>query len=345
MNDENPWQLAGDCLRKDIPVVLLIVVESHGSTPGQAGFKMAVAADGRLAGTIGGGIVEQRFIWKAREKLESGDSAPLLQRQVHDHGHDHGAQTDHSGMICGGEQTVALYPCRRTDLAIIQRIIERLMDPSENRRIGILRLSPSGLSFLPDERNSEDHGFRLEAENRWLYQENIGPIHTAYIIGGGHVGQALARVLAMLDFHIVILDERADLGTLNNNTHADGKVLVSYGDIERHIPDGERNYAVIMTPNHKADKQVLEQLLDKKLRYLGMMGSARKVDEIFGQLQDEGIPPEKLSGIHAPIGLPIKSHTPAEIAISIAAEMISVSRLSNSEIGRNARNAGYREAV
>nr|VFK59684.1 MAG: xanthine dehydrogenase accessory factor [Candidatus Kentron sp. TUN]VFK68141.1 MAG: xanthine dehydrogenase accessory factor [Candidatus Kentron sp. TUN] len=315
MKDQNTWQLTNDCLRKDIPMALLIVAQSHGSTPGRAGFKMAVAGDGRLAGTIGGGIVEQAFVRQARERLKNGDPAPLLQRQVH----DHEAETDHSGMICGGEQTIVLYPCRKTDLAVIQHIIEYLMEPSGNRGRGILCLSPSGLSFLPDRRNSENHRFRSK-ENQWLYEENIDPANTAYIIGGGHVGQALTRVLAMLDFHIVILDERADIDT----PHTCEKILVSYGDIKRHIPDGDRNYVVIMTPNHKADKQVLEQLLDKKLRYLGMMGSARKVNETFGQLRDEGIPPGKLQGVHAPIGLPIKSHTPAEIAISIAAEIISV---------------------
>jgi len=181
--------------------------------------------------------------------------------------------------------------------------------------------SSFGLSFIPEQHNSNKrHYFRIEAENAWLYEENIGAIDTAYIIGGGHVGQALSHVLAMLDFHIVILDERTDI----DNLYANEKILASYEDIQRHISDGDRNYVVIMTPNHKADKRVLEQLLDKKLRYLGMMGSARKVREIFGQLRDQGIPSEKLGGIHTPIGLPIKSHTPAEIAVSIAAEMISV---------------------
>nr|VFJ66891.1 MAG: xanthine dehydrogenase accessory factor [Candidatus Kentron sp. FM]VFJ71200.1 MAG: xanthine dehydrogenase accessory factor [Candidatus Kentron sp. FM]VFK18148.1 MAG: xanthine dehydrogenase accessory factor [Candidatus Kentron sp. FM] len=305
-----------DCLRKGIPVALLLVVESDGSAPGRIGFKMAVAADGRLAGTIGGGIVEHKFVELAREKLNSGDPAPLLRRQVH----DHGAKTDRSGMICGGTQTIALYPCRKTDLPVI----ERLTESPENHGSGILRLSPSGLSFLPGRRNSENHRFRLEAEDEWLYEENIGFLHTAYIIGGGHVGQALSRVLAMLDFHVVILDERPDVGASIDNTHAGEKITVSYREIRQYIPDGDRNYVIIMTPNHKADKRVLEQLLDKKIRYLGMMGSARKVNEIFGQLRDEGAPPERLQHVHAPIGLPIGSHTPSEIAVSIAAEMISL---------------------
>nr|VFJ49390.1 MAG: xanthine dehydrogenase accessory factor [Candidatus Kentron sp. DK] len=318
MNNENVWKLASDCLRRNIPAALLMVVESGGSSPGRTGFKMAVAADGRLAGTIGGGIVEYKFVGKAREKLRKGDSAPLLQRQIH--GRDAGA--DASGMICGGEQTIALYPCRRTDLGVVESLIGAI----ETHDRGLLRLSPSGLSFLSGRRNGRDHGFRAGTGDGWLYEESVGPVDTAYIIGGGHVGRALARILAMLDFYVVILDERPDMGASGNSAHANRTITVSYDGIGQYVPDGNRNYAVIMTPNHKADKQVLKCLLDKKIRYLGMMGSAKKVHEIFSQLQAEGVPAKKLQGVHAPIGLPIGSHTPAEIAVSIAAEMVSLRR-------------------
>nr|VFK71778.1 MAG: XdhC and CoxI family protein [Candidatus Kentron sp. TUN] len=76
MKDQNTWQLTNDCLRKDIPMALLIVAQSYGSTPGRAGFKMAVAGDGRLVGTIGGGIVEQAFVRQARERLKK--ALPVL---------------------------------------------------------------------------------------------------------------------------------------------------------------------------------------------------------------------------------------------------------------------------
>ena len=189
-------------------------------------------------------------------------------------------------------------------------------------------MSPSGISFTPNGHNKEKYVFRFQEENEWRYEENFGPMNTAYVIGGGHVGLALSRVLAMLDFRIVVLDERPDVGTFKDNGHAHEKITVSYGEIGRHVPDGggdgEENYAFIMTPDHKADKLVLHQLLDKRLFYLGMMGSAKKVDEIFTRLRHEGVPAERLQKIHAPIGLPIKSHTPAEIAISIAAEIISL---------------------
>nr|VFK34754.1 MAG: xanthine dehydrogenase accessory factor [Candidatus Kentron sp. MB]VFK76925.1 MAG: xanthine dehydrogenase accessory factor [Candidatus Kentron sp. MB] len=320
MKDNNAWQLVHDCLHKSIPLALLIVVESHGSTPGRVGFKMAVAADGRLAGTIGGGAVEHDFINEAKAKLKGGDLAPVLRRRIH----NHDSATDGSGMICGGTQTIAFYPCQKTDLAVVRRLIKAL----ENREKGVLGLFPLGILFIPNRYNKEDYRFDPGQENQcreniWLYEENINRNHTIYIIGGGHVGLALSRVLATLDFYIVILDERTDADTFNNNRYANEKITVSYEEIAQHIPDGEQNHAVIMTPDHRADKLVLRELLPKKLHYLGMMGSSRKVREVFDQLREEGVSPEKLQGIHAPIGLPIKSHTPAEIAISIAAEIIA----------------------
>nr|VFJ57746.1 MAG: xanthine dehydrogenase accessory factor [Candidatus Kentron sp. FW] len=303
------WESVHDCLEKDVPVSLLIVVESDGSAPGRAGFKMAVTTEGRLVGTIGGGIVEQELVGKAREQWGGDDPRCLLERRRYD-----GAMEDDS--VCGGRQTIALYPCRRTDSIVVGRLMELF----ENREKGILRLSPSGILLVPGGHNPEHCRFESASENEWVYEENVGFVDTVYIIGGGHVGVALSRVLAMLGFYVVILDERSDTPVSGDWAHE--RIVVSYGEIGGHIPDGRGNYAVIMTTNHRADRLVLEQLLNRKLSYLGMMGSRRKVDEVFRELRNQGASQMVLQGIHAPIGVPIKSHTPAEIAISIAAEIV-----------------------
>jgi xanthine dehydrogenase accessory factor len=121
MKDKNLWQLIYDCLHKDIPVALLIVVESDGSTPGRVGFKMAVAEEGPLLGTIGGGAIEHRFVNKAQTKLKNHDFFALCQRKIH----NQTAITDRSGMICGGMQTVVLYPCQpNKDLITIKRLLQ-----------------------------------------------------------------------------------------------------------------------------------------------------------------------------------------------------------------------------
>lgn len=316
MKDKKVWQLICDSLQQDIPVALLIVVASEGSSPGRVGFKMAVTMDNAMVGTIGGGIIEYKFVNQVQPILKQGNFLPLLQRQVH----NQEATTERSGLICGGMQSVVLYPCQKNDLVTLLRLLESL----ETREGGTLHLSPSGILFTPNQRNVDNYKFLFEAENEWQYEEHIGLIDTVYIIGGGHVGLALSRVLAMLDFHIIVLDERPDVSTFKNNTYAHERIIICYRDIQAHIPEGEQNYVVIMTPNHRADELVLGQLIDKKLRYLGMMGSASKVNKIIEHLRQDGISPDKLQRLRAPAGLPIKSHTPTEIGISIAAQIISV---------------------
>ena len=155
-----------------------------------------------------------------------------------------------------------------------------------------------------------------------LYQEEAGQRPTLTIIGGGHVGLALSRVMADLDFHIVVLDDRAAVATMTANTHAQEKQLVRYTSVGRHVREGLHSYVVIMTSGHQDDERVLRQLAGRKLRYLGLMGSPAKIRQIFSSLGKKGVSAASLKKVHAPVGLPIHSHTPEEIAISIAAEII-----------------------
>jgi xanthine dehydrogenase accessory factor len=317
MIDKRVWQFVCDYLQQDIPVTLLLVVASEGSSPGRVGFKMVVAENGILQGTIGGGTVEHRFVNEARMKLKKHDFSPLCQYQIH----NQQATTDLSGMICGGMQTVVLYPCQPSkDLATVKQLLQVI----EQQQQGVLQISPSGIALTVSQKNAANYQFKFKAKNEWHYEENIGLIDTAYIVGGGHVGLALSRVLALLDFHIVVLDARAEMNTLQNNTDAHEKRITAFHQIGQYIPDGMQNYVFIVTPNHRVDEIVLRQLLAKKLGYLGLMGSVSKIKKIRQNLQNDGISAAQLQGIHAPIGLPIKSHTPMEVAISIAAEVISI---------------------
>ena len=130
--------------------------------------------------------------------------------------------------------------------------------------------------------------------------------------------------MAELNFHIVVLDDRPRLATMAANTYAQEKQVVSYRSIGKHVSEGLQSFVVIMTFGHQADERVLAQLARKKLRYLGLMGSPAKIAQIFANLKKKGISAASLKKVHAPIGLPISSHTPEEIAISIAAEIIQV---------------------
>ena len=157
----------------------------------------------------------------------------------------------------------------------------------------------------------------------WHYREIIGHYNRAYIIGAGHVGLALSKVLAMLDFDISVIDDREPPDSIEPNLYARQKWGITYANIAEHIPEGMDVFVFIMTHNHHGDELVLSKLAGKRLAYLGVLGSQHKVAELKNRLAQQ-LPFEQLQRLHAPMGLQIGSHTPVEIAISIAAELIQI---------------------
>jgi len=316
MNKIKFWEFVHEYLQADEPLMLLLVTESGGSSPGRPGFKMAVTADGLIHGTIGGGIMERELAAKAAKLLARGSARPQLLKLLH---HEGGAGT-RSGMICSGWQRLAMVPLSVADSDAVDSLIFAL----QRNRPGRLRISPAGMEFQPRKKPAADLTFSCKAKEAWLYQEEAGQRPTLTIIGGGHVGLALSRVMADLNFHIVVLDDRARLATMEENTFAREKQTVSFKRIGKLVNEGGQSYVVIMTFGHQADERVLRQLAEKKLRYLGLMGSPAKIAQIFANLKKKGVAAASLKKVHAPIGLSIHSHTPEEIAISIAAEIIKV---------------------
>jgi len=302
------WTLIQQCLHAQLPVALVSVVETAGSTPRKAGAKLAVALDGRSAGTVGGGETEHQAIMTARQRLRDKAGALLLESQPEcDAG---------TGPLCGGRQRLALYPCQAKDLAAVERLIATLQHQASGR----LQLSPTGIDFTAGQGGARDF---QHAGADWRYQETLGLYPTAYLIGGGHVSLALSRILTTLDFYLIVLDERAELPTLQDNRYAQEKIIVPFTTCHQHIADGLNHYALIMTPSPALDELILGQLLEKRLGYLGMLGSRTKANTMLQRLRQR-FPTARLDRIHAPAGLPIPSHTPAEIAVSIAAEWIQV---------------------
>ena len=312
------WQHALACLRASTPATLLLVVHSAGSSPGRRGFKMCVTPT-ELVGSVGGGIMEQKFVELARQRQQQADTTVLLREQIHRSEASH----NRSGMICSGEQTLVLLPLRPEHQRAIEIMVEKLtydaVAPFVLSRDG--HLSP-GLGVAP----AEEQGlhYHPESPQHWHYQENQGFRDQVTIIGGGHVALALSRVLATLDVHLTVLDDRADLNTFEQNHYAHVRRRVDYARIGPEVPAGGRHFVVIMTVGYRSDAVVLRQLLSHEVAYLGMMGSAAKIAALRRELLSEGYSEAQLAQIHAPIGLPIHSQTPAEIAISIAAELIRV---------------------
>ncbi|UFH52425.1 XdhC family protein [Spirosoma sp. KNUC1025] len=309
------WQLIHKSLQLHVPVMLLYVLESHGSSPGRQGFLMAVTALGDMEGSIGGGIMEHKFVEMAKETLKRTTAELSIRTQYHDKKATH----NQSGMICSGDQNILLYRIQATEATAIQRIVASL----ETNRNGLLELSPAGIRFAENEPLDVDHRFVMQSEQEWLYQERIGYKNELFIIGGGHCALALSRMMSQLDFYIRIYDDRPDLHTMLLNDAAHEKISVnSYSELTDRIPSGRHHYVVIMTFGYRTDDLAIRALLNKSFRYIGVLGSKTKIGKLVGTYRAEGISSEILTNMHAPIGLPIHSQTPEEIAISIAAEII-----------------------
>jgi xanthine dehydrogenase accessory factor len=316
MKDLSTWKFVLNCIKNNTGSILMVVVESEGFSPGKPGFKMVVVENGELSGSIGGGVMEYNMVEKAREMLSNKDTTPLLQIQIH----DEKSEIDKSDMICGGKQTILFFPIKAEYKSTIEEVIRFI----EENKSGKFIVNQNSLLVSADINKSMDKVFKRAGEREWSYEENIGTRSTAYIIGGGHVGLAVSRILSILGFYVVVVDDRSDVSTLKYNIYADEKVTLPFDKVQDYIPEGDSNYVIIMTPSHNADEIALKQVINKRLAYIGMMGSAKKVKEIFNKLKEAGITEEKLKKVHAPIGFPIKSNTPEEIAISIAAEIIQV---------------------
>ena len=300
----DPWRFALESLREGQRTVLVFVVDHSGSVPGVTGTR-AVVSDTGFAGTIGGGAAEMQ----------------LIQRAVGHHGDPEIYQFRHTpsggGTLCSGVQDFAIISLSPNDEEAVHSIVETL----GHHRTGVLRLTPDGVEFNPGE--TRPHSFS-NRDGSWEYVGPIGLEDTLYIIGGGHVALALSKVMATLPFRIVVLDNREDLPTMAANRWAHDQQVISFDNIGTHVGEGDRSWVVIMTFGHAHDRQVLEGLLGKEFAYLGLMGSKNKVRQMYAAMIADGTPETVLEGVRAPVGMSIGSHTPEEIAVSIAAEIIAI---------------------
>ncbi|HRH61893.1 MAG TPA: XdhC family protein [Bacteroidia bacterium] len=316
MKELKLWQFIADQLEKKNPVVFMCVLESEGSSPGRQGFKMAVTYT-EIYGSIGGGIMEHKLVELAKEKLKVFPDKALTKKQIH----QKSAPGNQSGMICSGEQTIFIYKIQEKDTKHIYSILNTL----QQTKNGLLEINSDGICFYEKLIPEQNYRFEKKSEIIWEYEEKLGYKNFLYIIGGGHCSFALSEVMSRLDFFIHVIDERKNLNTMRQNTFANRlEEVKNFDEMDKLIPSGSMIYLVVMTHGYRTDAAVLRKLIDKKFCYLGVLGSKSKIKKLQDELLLDGISSELISQLHAPIGLDIKSETPEEIAISIAAEIIKI---------------------
>jgi len=315
------WQFIEKKVKEGHAVMLLVVTESKGSSPGRQGFKMALSDDGEMTGSIGGGIMEKKLIELAKKRLEENISEPLLKKQIH----SKSAPRHQSGLMCSGEQTVIYFNFSQDHLADIQKVINM----SGKYQSAIMNISSSNgeNNFMMTDGVPDDlkYKFTTDGDEDFVYREIIGYKYRLYIVGGGHCALALSELMSKFDFYITVMDDRPGLNTMEQNVFANEKyVLESYEKVDDIIPSGSDVFVVVMTLGHRSDTVALLKLMNKKFAYLGSLGSDTKINTIKENLRSAGIAETTLGEIHAPIGLKINSHSAEEIALSIAAEIIQV---------------------
>lgn len=321
------------------------VVEAKGSTPQKPGSKLVVLPDLRNIGTLGGGCVEAEARREAIGLMQSG-GRKLFQFQLDD---DYGWD---DGLICGGQMHIFVDVPQTSEEASLFRSAEKLLaadtaillatvvesnvQPSlvgnklivtdQGETFGSLGAEP--LQALVLESASEHlRGTQPELLVHTLGSVFVEPVHpepTLLIAGAGHIGQALCKLGAMIGFRVVVVDDRSGFASEERLPDAAEIHIGDIADTLANLPINSMTYAVIVTRGHRHDEEALYSVLDSGARYIGMIGSRRKVKLIFDDLLERGVSPESLERVHSPIGLDIHSQTVPEIAVSIAAQLILV---------------------
>jgi len=324
-------------------VAVCRLVETRGSTPQKAGALMLVFADGSQAGTLGGGCVEAEVKRRALAIVERG-AAEICKFQLDsDYGWD-------DGLICGGRMQVLIDPISsRAEAGYFERLQELLATGRGLSEAIVFDADASGLPapvcvlFDADGQAIASRHAPLdgplvdrlrESAPRFIDRPRpqaaggiahlpVLPRCRLLIVGGGHIGQAVGALAPDLGFDVWVVDDRAEYVSEERFPRAERRIAGDVTESLRGVEITPDTYCLIVTRGHNHDEEALAQLANRGARYVGMIGSRRKIRLIFDDLEAQGMPAEALARVFAPVGIDIGSQTVPEIAVSILAELIA----------------------
>ncbi|MDJ0596333.1 MAG: XdhC family protein [Pleurocapsa sp. MO_226.B13] len=311
------WEKLLQKLSENQQVFLALVANHTKGSPGTRGAKLWISETGETHGTIGGGIMEHKLIDRAKEILKQEAFTPEIQTLYH----RASGSGDKSGMICSGSQTNLYYLCHPSrDRETVEKVVS-LIDRDIS---GSWSIDSLGMSVEEQAVDLAQPAIQLIQESgRWRYEEQLLNRQRIAIIGGGHCSLALSRVMSQLDYEVLVFDTRYEVSTLTQNNYARFiKIVEDYQAVGALIPFPQVTCVVVMTTDFPSDIRALLGVESLPFPFIGVMGSHAKIAKIFEQLQQSGISENSLSRIYAPVGLSISSHTPEEIAISVAAQIL-----------------------
>jgi xanthine dehydrogenase accessory factor len=337
-------------LEKKEKLALATLITRIGSAPRAVGAKYLVKGDGTSSGSIGGGCVEAE-VWQEAQKVMEKQERRVLHFDLTSE------QLAEGGLICGGNINIFLEPLREEFSGIFREaarirqkggaaILATLVsvDGSSPKGEGskvLMKISGEKVGLLPGgvelekkilregevllkEKRPKVLVYNSENKRMEVLLEPISSEPTVYIFGGGHISEQLAPLVKKVHFKVVVIDDREVFANRSRFPEADEVIVSEFEKCFDQLNIDDSSYIVIVTRGHLYDGFVLEQAVKTNARYIGMIGSKKKIRTLYQNLTDKGMAKETLDRVHAPIGIDINSETPEEIAVSIVAELIKV---------------------
>ncbi len=329
-------------LREEKRAMLATIITVSGSTPAPLQSRMLIRLKGKIraVGTIGGGCLEGGIV-SSVAKNSGRERAQVMTFELNDVLGD-------TGLSCGGTLDVLLEPLNESMLPIYDRIAKALESGEDTiLATGILRDGTTRKILFRLDGNVIE-GRPLAGDTGAILRDAIQKVQLTHkaerikaaseeyviefmqseppliVFGGGHIGKVVSRCATLSGFHVTIVDDRSAFANSERFPEADIVCCESFEEAFEKVHITPSTYVVIVTRGHRHDEIVLEKTLHFDPKYVGMIGSKRKVILAFKHLMAQGTSRERLSRVHAPIGLSIGAKTAEEIGISIVAELIAV---------------------
>ena len=329
-----------DTIKAGESAVLVSTVSSRGSVPRGSGAHMLVTGSGRAAGTIGGGEAEYMAEQAALSALKTGENAA----KIYDL---HQNSEDGPDSVCGGDLEVffrfmqggskeLIGLCEKIEKAFLGNSTCRLVLELTEREDGLVDV------FSDDDERSFGNIPKavtdiratvpkvIETDAGRFYTEPLVMPGKVYIFGGGHVAQRLVPCLASCDFRCVVIEDRADFADPELFGGLAETRLVPIDELAGLAPElTPDDYVCVMTRGHRSDYECIFSMLKSKACYIGVIGSRSKIAALKTRLSEDGVTEEEMKRLVAPIGIEIYSETPAEIAVSVTAQLIMTRAVKN----------------
>lgn len=355
----NIYQQIFTALDAEEKIMLVTVVSTSGSTPSSLLSKMLIMENGATSiGTIGGGFIESEVVTEAKRLLPLG-KAKILRFHLQDN-------ELNQGLNCGGNLDVLIEPINRAHYPLFQQV-NSLYRNGQDSILGTSLVADGAVKDKQVFISTEEMKLWIEnilTESKTEIQQSTSSYHIdcghvfhnlihrneiqrfrlphgeiiiepvtcspdLFIFGAGHVGKSICHFASECGFRVVVIDDREQFVNSVRFPKAAQTLLIDFLCAFDHITLSSSSYIVIATHGHQYDEAILERALQTPVRYIGMIGSRRKVESIYERLLKNGVSIEKLKHVYAPIGMDIGAVTPEEIAMSIVSQLILVRRKEN----------------